>query len=160
MYLTFLTSLYYYSYGFTKTLLPVQTVLEPLNFNFKSLTSDTELLPNSNCDEEIIQGFTCYLLFDYKQIVVYCSFRSSLPSLQLDHDLERLHRHRTARILSPSLCNWKSTFLRPLTGWNLSFEDIKSSMLATGACDTTEDPWSRNYTVDVLIVVGMKERYL
>lgn len=43
----------------------------------------------------------------------------------------------------PSLCNWKSTFLRPLTAWNLSFEDIKSSILATGACDTTKDPWSR-----------------
>ena len=54
-----------------------------------------------------------------------------------------LHRHHTAQSLGPSLCDWKSTFLRPLTGWNLSFEDIKSSILATGACDTTKDPWSR-----------------
>lgn len=63
---------------------------------------------------------------------------------QLDHVLQMLHRHREAQSLGPSLCNWKSTFLRPLTGWNLSFEVIKSSILATGACDTTKDPWSRN----------------
>lgn len=62
---------------------------------------------------------------------------------QLAHVSEMLHRHHTAQSLAPSLCNWKSTFLRPLTGWNLSFEDIKSSILATGACDTTKDPWSR-----------------
>lgn len=62
---------------------------------------------------------------------------------QLDHVVETLHRHHKAQSLGPSLCNWKSTSLRPLTGWNLSFEDIKSSILATGACDATKDPWSR-----------------
>lgn len=32
---------------------------------------------------------------------------------------------------------------RPLTGWNSSFEDIKSSTLASGACNATKDLWSR-----------------
>lgn len=57
---------------------------------------------------------------------------------QLVHFLEMLHRRREAQSLGPSLCNWKSTFLRPLNGWNLSFEDIKRSILATGACDATK----------------------
>lgn len=62
---------------------------------------------------------------------------------QLDNVLEMLPRH-TAQSLGTSLRDWRSTFLRPLTRWNLSFEDIKYSILANGACDTNRAPWSRN----------------
>lgn len=49
---------------------------------------------------------------------------------QFDHVRVMLQRHHTAQSLGSSLRIWKSTFLRPMTGWNLSFEDIKSSILA------------------------------
>lgn len=49
-----------------------------------------------------------------------------------------LHRHSSN--LDSSLCNWKSTFLRPLSGWNLSYEDIKSKDISTDACDATKAP--------------------
>lgn len=88
-----------------------------------------------------------YMQFEFIKcrVNITCCLFSDFPPhhYQLDHFSKMLHRHHTAQILSSSLCNWKSTFLRPLTGWNLSFEDIKSSILATGACDTTKDPWSR-----------------
>lgn len=47
------------------------------------------------------------------------------------------------KVSAPAYAIGKVLFLRPLTGWNLSFEDIKRSILATGACDTTKHPWSR-----------------
>lgn len=41
-----------------------------------------------------------------------------------------LRMHHPAQSLDPRSGDWKSTFLRPVTGWNLSFEDNKSSTLA------------------------------
>lgn len=66
---------------------------------------------------------------------------SPIYHYQLDHVLEMLHRHH--EVLAAAYAIGKVPFLRPLAGWNLSFEDIKSSILATGACHSTKDPWSR-----------------
>lgn len=54
-----------------------------------------------------------------------------------------LNRQHTAERLG-LLRNWKSTFFRPVAGWNLSFEDFKGSILALVHVTPLKERSSRN----------------
>lgn len=72
-------------------------------------------------------------------MLIICNIRLSPPSLSIRSCFrEMLHRHRIKlKVSAPAYAIGKD-LLRPLTGWNLSFEDIKCSILANGACDATK----------------------
>lgn len=93
--------------------------------------------------EGVVQGCASSLLWVRQvptehNVLLTKMWDSLYHHYQLDHVLESF------KVSAPAYAIGKVSFSDHWLDGIFSFEDIKSSILPTGACDTTTEPWSRN----------------